>query len=59
MPKKPTGKVNMLTKFLRNCVEIIKNEVVLSTLYDMIDHYTRGMETLVTQRMVNQVLRRK
>jgi hypothetical protein len=59
MPEKPTGKVSTLTKFLRNCVEIIKDEVVLSTLYDMIDHCTRGRETLVAQRMVNQVLCRK
>jgi hypothetical protein len=59
MPEKPTGKVNMLTEFLRNCVELIKDEVVLSTLYDMIDHCTRGRETPVAQKMVNQVMRRK
>jgi hypothetical protein len=34
----------------------MKDETTLGTLYDMIDHCTRGRETLVTQRMVNQVL---
>jgi hypothetical protein len=40
VPEKPTGKVSTLTKFLRSCVEIMKDETVLSTLYDMIDHCT-------------------
>jgi hypothetical protein len=56
MPENPTGKLSTLTKLLRNCVEIIKVEVALSTLYDMINHCTRGRETPTTQRMVNQVL---
>jgi hypothetical protein len=55
----PTGKVNMLTYFLINCVEIIKDGVVLRTLYDMIDHCIRGRGNHVIQRMVNQVLCRK
>jgi hypothetical protein len=59
MRENPTGKVSTLTKFLRNCVELIKDEVMLSTLYDMIDQCTRRRETLAAQRMVNQVLRRK
>jgi hypothetical protein len=37
----------------------MKDETTLSTLYDMISHCTRGRETPITQRMVNQVLRRK
>jgi hypothetical protein len=57
--EKPTGRVRKLTKFLRSCVEIVKYENVLSTLYEMIDHCTRGRETLIAQRVVNQVLRRK
>jgi hypothetical protein len=32
---------------------------VLNTLYDMIDHYTQGRETPITQRVLNQVLCRK
>jgi hypothetical protein len=59
VPEKPTGKVSMLTKFIRSCVELMKDETALSTLYDMIDHCTRGRETPITQRMVNQVLCRK
>jgi hypothetical protein len=59
MPKKPTEKVNTLTKFLRICVEVIKYETMLSTLYDMIYHCTRGRETPISQRVVNQVLHRK
>jgi len=57
--EKPNGKVSMLTKFLIICVEIMKDETMLSTLYDMISHYTRGRESHIAQRMVNQVLRRK
>jgi hypothetical protein len=53
MPKKPTGRVSMLTKFLRSCIEIMKDETALSTLYDMIDHYTRGRETPIAQSVVN------
>jgi hypothetical protein len=37
---KPNGKVSTLTKFLRTCVEIMKDEIVLSKIYDMIDHCT-------------------
>jgi len=56
MPKNPTGKVSMLEKWLRSYVEIMKDEIVFNTLYDIIYHYIRGMETHVAQRMVNQVL---
>jgi hypothetical protein len=58
-PEKLTGKVNTLTEFLRSYVEIMKYDIALSTLYDMIYHFTRGRETLIIQRIVNQVLRRK
>jgi hypothetical protein len=37
----------------------MKDETMLRTLYDMIDHCTQGMETPITQRVVNQVLHRK
>jgi hypothetical protein len=40
VPEKPNGKVITITKFLRSCVGIIKDEIVLITLYDMIDHCT-------------------
>jgi hypothetical protein len=53
IPKNPTRKVSTLTKLLRICVEIIKDEVALSTLYNMIDQCIRGRETPSTQRMVN------
>jgi hypothetical protein len=53
MSEKPTRKVIMLTKLQKSCVELAKDVTVLSTLYDMIDHYTRGRETPIAQRMVN------
>jgi hypothetical protein len=59
VPKKPTEKVSTLTKFLRSYVDLMKHETKLSTLYDMIDHCTRGRETPIAQRVVNQVLHRK
>jgi hypothetical protein len=37
----------------------MKDRTGLSMLYNMIDHYTKGRDTHVAQRMVNQVLRRK
>jgi hypothetical protein len=58
MPENPTGKVSTLTKLLINCVEIIKDEVVMSKLYDIIDHYIRGRKNPAAQRMVNQALHR-
>jgi hypothetical protein len=59
IPEKPTEKVITLIELLRSCVEIMKDETTLSTLYDMIDESTRGKETPIIQRMVNQVLHRK
>jgi hypothetical protein len=56
VPENPIGKVSTLIKFLRICVELMKYETMLSTLYDMIGHCTRGMETPIAQRVVNQVL---
>jgi hypothetical protein len=38
--KKLIGRVSTLTKFLRSCVELMKDKIVMSTLYDMIDHCT-------------------
>jgi hypothetical protein len=46
-------------KFLKSCVELMKDRTMLSMLYNMIDHCTKGRDTPVAQRMVNQVLRRK
>jgi hypothetical protein len=37
----------------------MKYRTALSMLYNMIDHCTKGRDTHVAQRMVNQVLRRK
>jgi hypothetical protein len=34
----------------------MKDETTLSTLYDMIYHFTQGKENPIAQRMVNQVL---
>jgi hypothetical protein len=59
VPEKPIGKVGTLREFLRSCVELMKYEIALSTLCDMIDHCTQGRETHIAQRMVNRVLHRK
>jgi hypothetical protein len=53
VPKKPTGKVSTLREFLRSCVELMKDEIVLNTMYDMIDCCTQGRETPIAQRVVN------
>jgi hypothetical protein len=38
--EKPNGKVRTLTEFLRSCLETMKDEIVIITLYEMIDHCT-------------------
>jgi hypothetical protein len=37
----------------------MKDEIMLNALYEMIYHCTQERETPITQRVVNQVLRRK
>jgi hypothetical protein len=37
----------------------MKDETSLKILYEMIDYCMQGRETPITQRVVNQVLRRK
>jgi hypothetical protein len=59
VPKKPIEKVSTLTKLLKSCVDLMKDETTLNTLYDMIDHCTRGRETPISQRMINRVFLRK
>jgi hypothetical protein len=59
VPENPIGKVNTLTEFPISCVELMKDETMLSTLYEMIDHCKRGRETPIAQRVVNQVLHKK
>jgi hypothetical protein len=56
---KPMVEVSTLTKFLKSCVELMKDRTVIHTLYDMIDQCKKGRETPIMQRMVSQVLRRK
>jgi hypothetical protein len=48
VPENLMVKVSTLMEFLRNCVELMKDGTVLSTLYDMIDHCTKGRETPIT-----------
>jgi len=59
LPERTNGKVRTLKKLLTSCVQIMKDETTLSTLYEMIYHYTQGRKTHVTQGLVNYVLRRK
>jgi hypothetical protein len=59
MPEKPLGRLGTLMDFLRICVELIKYEIVLNALYEIMDHCVQGRETLTTQRVVNQVLNKK
>jgi hypothetical protein len=40
VPRETNWKGKHANKFLRSCVEIMKDETMLSTLYDMIDHCT-------------------
>jgi hypothetical protein len=59
VPKNPNGKVSTLRELLRICIEIMKYETTLNTLYDVIDNFLQGRETPIAQRVVNQVLRRR
>jgi hypothetical protein len=59
VPEKSSTQVSTLTEFLKSCVELMRDKTVLSILYNMIDHCVKGRDTLVTQQMINQVLRRK
>jgi hypothetical protein len=59
VPKKSSVQVSTLTELLKSCLELMKDRTAIIILYNMIDHYTKGRDTLVTQQMVNQVLRRK
>jgi hypothetical protein len=59
VPEKLIEKVSTLIKLLKSCVDLMKDETALNTLYDMIDHCTRGRETPISQRMINRVFLRK
>jgi hypothetical protein len=59
MPEKPLGKVSTLRELLRIFVELMKDQIVLNALYEMIDHYTQEREIPITQRVVNRLLHRK
>jgi hypothetical protein len=38
MTENPLGKLTTLREFLRICIELMKDEIVLNVLYEMIDH---------------------
>jgi hypothetical protein len=59
VPKKSNGKVSTLKKFFRSCIEIMKDETALKTLYEIIYHCTQERKTSITQRVVKHVLHRK
>ena len=51
--------VNTLTEFSKSGLELMKDRIVISMLYNMIDHCAKGRDALVAQIMVNHVLHRK
>jgi hypothetical protein len=48
MPKSSITQVSTLTKFLKSCVQMMKDRTALSILYNMIDDYKKGRDTSVT-----------
>jgi len=44
MPEKPLGKVSNLREFMRSCVELMKDEIALNALCEMIDHCVQERE---------------
>jgi hypothetical protein len=57
--KRPLEKVIPLKEFMKICLALMKDEVALNALCGMIDHSTQEREFHTTQRVVNQVLRKK
>jgi hypothetical protein len=53
MPEKPLGKVSTLREFLRSCIELMKDEIALNALCEMIDHCAQEREMPIAQRVVN------
>jgi hypothetical protein len=41
VPERPTRKVITLREFLGICIELMKHETVLNSLYEMINHCTK------------------
>jgi hypothetical protein len=59
MTRKSLGKVRTLREFFRSFIELMKDEIVLNGLCEMIDHYAQEREIPIAQRVVNQVLCKK
>jgi hypothetical protein len=59
IPEKLLEKVSTLRDFMRSCIELMKYETMLNALCEMIDHCAQEREIPTTQRVVNQVLRKK
>jgi hypothetical protein len=57
--EKQTDKVSTLKRFLRSCLDLMKDESALSSLCRMIDHCAQEKEKPVTHRAVNQVHSKK
>jgi hypothetical protein len=59
MPKKPLDKVSTLREFIRSCVELMKDDIGLNTLCEMIDHFMQERKVPSAHRVVNHMLRKK
>jgi hypothetical protein len=57
--KSKVEKVSTLKRFLRSCLELMKDESALSILCGMIDHCAQEKEIHVTHQAVNKVHRKK
>jgi hypothetical protein len=53
IPKKPLEKVGTLREFLRSCVELMKDGIVLNEVCEMIDQCVQEREIPPAKRVVN------
>jgi hypothetical protein len=54
--ERPLEKVSPLKGFMKSCLALMKDEVALNALREMIDNFMQEREPTTTPRVVNKVL---